>query len=39
MKRKYAHREMLSRGNYASAIENGQIGRPKRPERDIKTEI
>lgn len=37
MKRKYAHREMLSRGNYASAIENGQIGRPKRPERDIKT--
>lgn len=27
------------KGNYASAIENGQIVRPKRPERDIKTEI
>ena len=41
LKRKYAHREVLSisRGNYASAIENGQIVRPKRPERDIKTEI
>ena len=32
LKRKYAHREVLSRGNYASAIENGQIVRPKRPE-------
>ena len=39
LKRKYAHREVLSRGNYASAIENEQIVRPKRPERDIKTEI
>ena len=32
LKRKYAHREVLSRGNYASAIENGQIVRPKRLE-------
>ena len=32
LKRKYAHRKVLSRGNYASAIENGQIVRPKRPE-------
>ena len=39
LKRKYAHREVLSRRNYASAIENGQIVRPKRPGRDIKTEM
>ena len=39
LKQKYAHRKVLSRGNYASAIENGQIVRPKRPERDMKTEI
>ena len=39
LKRKYAHRKVLSRGNYASVIENGQKIRPKRPERDIKTEI
>ena len=32
LKRKYAHRKVLSRGNYASAIDNGQIVRPKRPE-------
>ena len=32
LKRKYAHRKVLSRGNYASVIENGQKIRPKRPE-------
>lgn len=32
LKRKYAHREVLSRGNYASVIENGQIIRPKQQE-------
>ena len=37
LKRKYAHRKVLSRGNYASAIENEQTIWPKRPERDIKT--
>ena len=36
LKRKYAHRKVLSQGNYASVIENGQIIQPKRPERDIK---
>ena len=36
LKRKHAHRNVLSQGNYASAIENGQIVRPKRQERDIK---
>ena len=29
LKRKYAHRKVLSRGNYASVIENGQKIRPK----------
>ena len=29
LKRKHAHREVLSRGNYASVIENGQKIRPK----------
>ena len=32
LKRKHAHREVLSRGNYAPVIENGQKIRPKRPE-------
>ena len=32
LKRKYAHGKVLSRGNYASVIENGQKIRPKRPE-------
>ena len=32
LKRKYAHRKVLSRGNYASVIDNGQKIRPKRPE-------
>ena len=32
LKRKHAHRKALSRGNYASVIENGQKIRPKRPE-------
>ena len=32
LKRKYAHRKVLSRGNYASVIANRQIIRPKRPE-------
>lgn len=32
LKRKYAHRKVLSRGNYASVIENGQKIRPIRPE-------
>ena len=32
LKRKQAHRKVLSRENYASVIENGQIIRPKRPE-------
>ena len=32
MKRKHAHRKVLSRGNYVSVIENGQKIRPKRPE-------
>lgn len=32
LKRKYAHGEVLSRGNYASVIENRQKIRPKRPE-------
>ena len=32
LKRNYAHRKVLSRGNYASVIENGQKIRPKRPE-------
>ena len=29
VKRKHAHRNVLSRGNYASVIENGQKIRPK----------
>ena len=37
LKRKYAHRKVLSRGNYASVIANRQIIRPKRPDWDIKT--
>ena len=37
LKRKHAHREVLSQRNYASVIENGQKNRPKRPERVIKT--
>ena len=32
LKRKYAHRKVLSKGNYASVIENRQIIRPKRPD-------
>ena len=32
LKQKYAHRKVLSRGNYASVIDNGQKIRPKRPE-------
>ena len=32
VKRKHAHRNVLARGNYSSAIENGQIILPKRPE-------
>ena len=32
LKREHAHRKVLSRGNYASVIENGQKIRPKRPE-------
>ena len=32
LKRKYAHRKVLSRGNYASVKEIGQIILPKRPE-------
>ena len=36
LKRKLAHREVLSRENYASVIENVQKIRPKRPERYIK---
>ena len=39
LKRKYAHREVLSRGNYASVKEIGQIIRSNRPEWDIKTYI
>ena len=39
LKRKYAHRKVLSQGNYASVIENRHNIRPKRPERDIKKEI
>ena len=37
LKRKHAHRNVLSQGNCASVIENGQKIRPKRPEWDIKT--
>ena len=37
LKQKYAHRKVLSRGNYASVIESGQKIRPKRPDWDIKT--
>ena len=32
LKRKHAHRNVLSQGNYASVLENGQKIRPKRPE-------
>ena len=32
LERKYAHGKVLSRGNCASVIENGQKIRPKRPE-------
>ena len=32
LKRKHAHRNVLSQGNCASVIENGQKFRPKRPE-------
>lgn len=32
LKRKYAHIKVLSKGNYASVIENRQIIRPKRPD-------
>ena len=32
LKRKRTHGKVLSQGNYASAIENGQKNRPKRPE-------
>ena len=32
LKREHAHRKVLSRGNLASVIENGQIIRPKRSE-------
>ena len=32
LKRKHAHRKVLSRGNYASVKEIGQIIRSKRPE-------
>ena len=32
LKREHAHRKVLSRGDYASVIENGQKIRPKRPE-------
>ena len=32
LKRKHAHRNVLTQGNYASVIENGQKIRPKRPE-------
>ena len=32
LKRKHAHGKVLSRGNYASVIDNGQKIRPKRPE-------
>ena len=32
LKRKHAHRKVLSRGNYASVIENRHNIRPKRPE-------
>ncbi len=32
LKRKFAHRKVLSMGNYASVKENGQKIRPKRPE-------
>ena len=32
LKRKYTHRKVLSRGNYASVIDNGQKIRPRRPE-------
>ena len=32
LKRKYAHRKVLSRGNYAPVIDNGQKIRPKRPD-------
>ena len=39
LKRKHSHGKVLSQGNYASVIENGQKIRPKRPERDIKTDI
>ena len=39
LKRKHAHGKVLSQGNYASVIENGQNNRPKRPEWDIKTYI
>lgn len=39
LKRKHEHGKVLSQGNYASVIENGQIILPKRPEWDIKTYI
>ena len=32
LKRKYAHRKVLSQGNCTPVIENGQKIRPKRPE-------
>lgn len=32
LKRKHAHGNVLSQGNYASAIENGQTIRPNRSE-------
>lgn len=32
LKRKYTHRKVLSSGNYASVIDNGQKIQPKRPE-------
>ena len=37
LKRKHAHRKVLSQGNCTPVIENGQKIRPKRPEWDIKT--
>ena len=36
LKRKYAHRKVLSQGNYASVKDYRQKIRPKRPEKDIK---
>ena len=39
LKRKHAHRKVLSQGNCASVIENGQKIRPKRPERDINVNL